>query len=72
MAKSMVRNRNAVNRMFQLKSQLQAVSLRISVSWEPAGAGEALRKTFIGSFVSWCLGAGGRSSGAEAGGRGRS
>lgn len=32
MAKSMVRNRNAVNRMFQLKSQLQAVSLRISVS----------------------------------------
>ncbi len=32
MAKSLVRNRHAVNKLFQLKSQLQAVSLRIAVS----------------------------------------
>lgn len=31
MAKSLVRNRHAVNKLFQLKSQLQAVSLRIAV-----------------------------------------
>lgn len=31
MAKSLVRNRHAVNKMFALKSQLQAVSLRIAV-----------------------------------------
>lgn len=33
MAKSLVRNRHAVNKLFQLKSQLQAVSLRIAVGW---------------------------------------
>ena len=34
MAKSLVRNRHAVTKMYQLKSQLQAVSLRIAVrSW---------------------------------------
>ena len=38
MAKSLVRNRHAVNKLFQLKSQLQAVSLRIAVSrWEAFG-----------------------------------
>jgi len=31
MAKSLVRNRHAVTKMYQLKSQLQAVSLRIAV-----------------------------------------
>jgi hypothetical protein len=31
MAKSLVRNRHAVTKMFGLKSQLQAVSLRIAV-----------------------------------------
>lgn len=42
MAKSLVRNRHAVNKLFQLKSQLQAVSLRIAVRWR----GEALGKVF--------------------------
>lgn len=38
MAKSLVRNRHAVNKLFQLKSQLQAVSLRIAVrAGGPAG-----------------------------------
>ena len=32
MAKSLVRNRHAVTKMYGLKSQLQAVSLRIAVS----------------------------------------
>ncbi len=32
MAKSLVRNRHAVTKMYGLKSQLQAVSLRIQVS----------------------------------------
>ncbi len=31
MAKSLVRNRHAVTKMYGLKSQLQAVSLRIAV-----------------------------------------
>lgn len=33
MAKSLVRNRHAVTKMYGLKSQLQAVSLRIAVRW---------------------------------------
>lgn len=37
MAKSLVRNRHAVNKLFQLKSQLQAVSLRIAVSGAAVG-----------------------------------
>lgn len=37
MAKSLVRNRHAVNKLFQLKSQLQAVSLRIAVRACPEG-----------------------------------
>ena len=38
MAKSLVRNRHAVNKLFQLKSQLQAVSLRIAVRrWRRCG-----------------------------------
>lgn len=32
MAKSLIRNRHAVTKMYGLKSQLQAVSLRIAVS----------------------------------------
>jgi hypothetical protein len=32
MAKSLVRNRQAVTKMYGLKSQLQAISLRIAVS----------------------------------------
>lgn len=32
MAKSLVRNRHAITKMYQLKSQLQAVSLRMAVS----------------------------------------
>jgi charged multivesicular body protein 2A len=32
MAKSLVRNRHAVTKLYGLKSQLQAVSLRIAVS----------------------------------------
>lgn len=32
MAKSLVRNRHAVTKMYSLKSQLQAVSLRMAVS----------------------------------------
>lgn len=31
MAKSLVRNRHAITKMYQLKSQLQAVSLRMAV-----------------------------------------
>lgn len=34
MAKSLVRNRHAVTKMYALKSQLQAVSLRIQVSMQ--------------------------------------
>lgn len=36
MAKSLVRNRHAVTKMYGLKSQLQAVSLRIAVRPRPA------------------------------------
>lgn len=36
MAKSLVRNRHAVTKMYALKSQLQAVSLRIQVSMQAA------------------------------------
>ncbi|GAB4816929.1 hypothetical protein N2152v2_003975 [Parachlorella kessleri] len=43
MAKSMVRNRNAVNRMFQLKSQLQAVSLRIATLKSTQAMADAMR-----------------------------
>ena len=35
MAKSLVRNRHAITKMYQLKSQLQAVSLRMAVSFAP-------------------------------------
>ena len=35
MAKSLVRNRHAVTKMYGLKSQLQAVSLRIAVRLPP-------------------------------------
>lgn len=35
MAKSLVRNRHAVTKMYGLKSQLQAISLRIAVSKQP-------------------------------------
>lgn len=41
MAKSLVRNRHAVNKLFQLKSQLQAVSLRIAV--RARGGGRSCR-----------------------------
>ena len=44
MAKSLVRNRHAVNKMFALKSQLQAVSLRIAVR----GEGSAGRTRWAG------------------------
>jgi uncharacterized radical SAM superfamily protein len=33
MAKSLIRNRHAVTKLHGLKSQLQAVSLRIQVCW---------------------------------------
>ena len=33
MAKSLVRNRHAVTKMYSLKSQLQAVSLRMAVRY---------------------------------------
>lgn len=36
MAKSLVRNRHAVTKMYGLKSQLQAVSLRIAVRPHPS------------------------------------
>lgn len=36
MAKSLIRNRHAVTKLHGLKSQLQAVSLRIQVSWGTA------------------------------------
>jgi hypothetical protein len=39
MAKSLVRNRHAVTKMFQLKSQLQAVSLRMAVRQPGPGGG---------------------------------
>ena len=35
MAKSLVRNRHAITKMYQLKSQLQAVSLRMAVRHVP-------------------------------------
>ena len=35
MAKSLVRNRHAITKMYQLKSQLQAVSLRMAVRFAP-------------------------------------
>ena len=41
MAKSLVRNRHAVTKMFGLKSQLQAVSLRIAVRSCPPSLYEA-------------------------------
>lgn len=42
MAKSLVRNRHAVNKLFQLKSQLQAVSLRIATLKSTHAMGEAM------------------------------
>jgi hypothetical protein len=38
MAKSLVRNRHAITKMYQLKSQLQAVSLRMAVSCAPVSS----------------------------------
>jgi hypothetical protein len=49
MAKSLVRNRHAVNKLFQLKSQLQAVSLRIAVRDREGGRG-------VGGLVRVCAG----------------
>lgn len=62
MAKSLVRNRHAVTKLFQLKSQLQAVSLRIAVRGVPAASGHAW-VCVVGGRV-WGGGwAGGRSAG---------
>ena len=44
MAKSLVRNRHAVTKMYGLKSQLQAVSLRIAV-----------RSSVLARFTFWPL-----------------
>ena len=64
MAKSLVRNRHAVNKLFQLKSQLQAVSLRIAVrGWGGAGGGREGGRHRGG----W----GGGGGGGGGGGRGR-
>jgi charged multivesicular body protein 2A len=45
MAKSVVRNRNAVNKLFQLKSQLQAVSLRMSELKSTQAMADAMKGT---------------------------
>jgi len=44
MAKSLVRNRHAVTKMYGLKSQLQAVSLRIAVRPRPSPALRSTRR----------------------------
>ena len=43
MAKSLVRNRHAVNKMFALKSQLQAVSLRIATLKSTQAMADAMK-----------------------------
>ena len=54
MAKSLVRNRHAVTKMYGLKSQLQAVSLRIAVS-DPACLALHLILSIAGKFASACM-----------------
>lgn len=45
MAKSVVRNRNAITKLFQLKSQLQAISLRMAELKSTQAMTEAMRGT---------------------------
>ena len=61
MAKSLVRNRHAVTKMYQLKSQLQAVSLRIAVR------GVFARGPPVGVAFCWQSGKGSAVKGQAAG-----